>query len=152
MTSKRAFTLAEVIVAAFIITMGFFALGRILPEGKRGGVVDKNRLIALRLARNTLDTVRSHRFLDPNYVGPTSTLVGPVGVVGESVEGRVLSNEFAIKSVTSQPAVAPAPAAGGTPLSFANVTVTVEWHEGVARTNAAGNNSLTIVGGVTREP
>ena len=142
MRNARGFTIAEVIVAAFILTMGLFAVMKMAPTSQRGATVSKDRLIALRIARNTIDRVRSMPF-EANV----SSLVGPVNLFGESIEGRPVNLEFAVKSVTKT--IAPG---NVTPSGFGNVTVVIEWHQGVGNANSAGNSTLTMTGGITRDP
>ena len=149
----RGFTIAEIILAMFIIVMGFLAVARILPGGHKGGTADKNRLIALRIARNVIDLVRSAPFGDPTRSAPygalTTTLEGPVPLVGESLEGNKLGMEFAVEKVTVT--IPPAGGVGG-PIGYGTVSVTVTWHQSGGQTNSAGNNSLTVTGGIFREP
>lgn len=138
---KRGFTIIELIVACFIIVMGILAVSRLMSLGHRGGTVSKDRMLAIRLARNVIDKVRSMPFgADP------SSLRGPVPMLGESVEGKAVGLEFNVDNVTV------AVPSGSTPVGFGTITVTVSWHQGVGQTNSAGNNSLTMTGGLSRDP
>ena len=145
--NRRGFNITEVIVALFILAIGFIAVARNAPVSQKGATVDKNRLTALRIARNIIDQVRSAPFGNPTNSAPfglaTSTLEGPVTLVGDSIEGNPVGFEFAVEKVfvdckSSQ--------------NHGSVSVTVAWHQGVGQTNSAGNNSLTLTGGLTREP
>ena len=143
---KRAFTLIEVIVATFIVGMGFLAVVQLNPMGHRGGTVDKNRLIALRIARNVIDQARSMPF--DTLAANVATLEGPKYLNGEQIEGKTVGLEFAVEKVL----VTTTGPASPTPIGYGNITVTVVWHQGVGKSNAAGNNTLTMTGGLMRVP
>ena len=146
---KSGFSLAEVIVTAFIILIGFLAVAKMLPGSHRQGTVSKDRLIALRLARNVIDKVRSMPFPAAGANTPVPSLQGPVSLMGESLEGKDIGLEFAVENVTT---TVPAKGASLTEPGFGTVSVTITWHQGVGNANAAGNSSLTMTGGLTREP
>jgi hypothetical protein len=162
---RRGFTVMELAVAMFVILVGFIAVARIVPNSYRGATVDKNRLIALRVARNVADKVASMPFPSSvlwSYLPDLQTLVNatvpvnstvPVSYVGgESVEGLAVSTQFFVTgAVVDIPA--PNPPTSLTPVGFGNLTVTVEW------VDVAGNaipssdrKSLTLTAGLSREP
>ena len=59
---NRGFSIAEVVVALMIISIGLIAAARINPTSYRGAAVTKNRLNAMRIARNVVEKVRTMPF------------------------------------------------------------------------------------------
>jgi Tfp pilus assembly protein PilV len=139
---NRGFSLIEVALACFVVLMGFVAVAQINPMGSRGTVMSKERLTAQRIARNVIDEVRSRPFgADP------SALKGPVAMDGESVEGKAIGEEYSVSNVSLD-----IPSGGTTPVGFGTVSVTVTWRQSVGTTHGNGDNSLTMTGGLSREP
>ncbi|HEY3998656.1 MAG TPA: type II secretion system protein [Candidatus Xenobia bacterium] len=134
MKKRRAFTLIECIIACFVVMCAFLCVASIIPVASHQAGADKNRLTALRVAQNVMSEVRSRPF-----GSSLGSLEGPVKIDGEVVEGHPVETEvFTVAHVT------PTIPSGA---DYGTVAVTVTWLEGLK-----APKSLTLTGGITREP
>jgi Tfp pilus assembly protein PilV len=145
---RSGFSLAEVVMAMFILLCGFLVVAKVSPGGTQGVAMTRDQLLAERIARNLIERVRSAPFQQTDF----SSLQGPLTMSNEVTEGRKMGLEFAVKSVTvNQPA---SPGGGGavaTP-TFGDITVTIEWRAIGGTENSAGNKTFTLTGGRMRDP
>ena len=56
---RRAFSIIEVILAAFVLLTGFIAIAAVFPTSYRESSLNQNRVQAVQLARNVLDGIRA---------------------------------------------------------------------------------------------
>ncbi len=145
---RRGFNLAEVVMALFILLCGFLVVAKVNPIGAQGAAVSRDQLLAERIARNTLEAVRSRPFATTDF----SSLQGPVLEGEEATEGRKMGLEFAVKSVTVTRPTSPGTGGGMATPTFAEATVTVEWRAAGGQENDAGNKSFTLTSGISDEP
>lgn len=137
-------------MAMFILLCGFLVVAKVNPIGSQGAAVTRDQLLGERIARNTMEKVRSLPFATTDF----GALQGPVVQGEEATEGRKMGLEFAVKSVTVTRPASPGGGGGGiiaTP-SFAEATVVVEWRAAGGQENDAGNKSYTLTSGISDEP
>jgi prepilin-type N-terminal cleavage/methylation domain-containing protein len=133
---RRGFTIIEIIMAVAIILVGVIAVARINPLAYRSSTLTKDHLTALRIARNVIERVRARPF-----GADVTDLQGPVTVKGEAVEDNPVSQVYQVATVQT--------ALGAT---SGTVDVTVTWTEGTGTGSAGTAKSLTLTGGLCREP
>lgn len=68
--SERGFSLMEMIVVMFIISLGLVGILSLVIQNIQVGSINKNMLIASQLAQEGLELVRNHR--DDNWMSTTS--------------------------------------------------------------------------------
>lgn len=140
---SRGFNLIEVVMAMVIILCGFVVVAQVNPRNYQGAAVTKDRLIALRIARNVMEQVRCRPF---GTAGSLKIVVPR----DEMVEGSQQGLEYTVKAPVVTVGVAPP---NSTPTGFGTVAVTVEWRDVAgSKTADQGTKELTLTGGLTREP
>lgn len=141
---RRGFSLAEVIMAAFIILIGFIAVAKMAPSTARAANANRDRILAVRVGRNVIEQVRSRPFPAASSTTIHDDLEKPVTFLRETVEGKATGLEFFVTDVNVN--IPPGPP------GYGNVTVRVEWRAAGGNTATNMTKSVVLTGGLTREP
>jgi prepilin-type N-terminal cleavage/methylation domain-containing protein len=152
----RGFTMIEIIIAMGLVLVGIFAVVKINPAGYRSAELSKNHLTALRLARSVIDEVRSRPFgasvsdlQGKTYLArgiPTDPSSGERVETDPSQPGSPRKSEqtFTLSDV----AVSSASSSAQTGV----VSVTVRWTEGTDDHSTGATKTISLQGGLCREP
>lgn len=139
---RRGFSLIECVVATFVLAVGFVAVASIYPMAHRGASVNANHVAAMQIASGVLAHIRSAPY--GSTVSETCLSPETLVMVIEGTPGAVTFS----KEVTFQ--------RGGSTAdtnAVADVaSVTVTWTEGTKASSEGIRKSITVTGGVFREP
>lgn len=155
---RRGFTLIECIIATFILAIGFMAVASTYPLSYRSAAVSTNHVLAMQVASGMLETVRDNPYGTTPSLQPVtlSMVVGASGSTGATVPVVTTSASPSAtpSTVTFYPSVKFA--RGGSvpnPNAMSDVcTVTVTWNEPTGRGASLLQKSVSVTGGITREP
>lgn len=141
-SGRRGFTIIECVIATFVLLSGFLAVMSVYPLSQRGATLSHNRTLALRVARNVLESVRAHPYGDP-------------------LASAVLADETYVEMVENAPSsvtfkktiqYSTGGSIGSSTSTYDVVTVTVQWREGTGVGSAGQDKSVKVTGGIAREP
>lgn len=135
----------ELIIAIFLITTVFVSLIAVYPMLFRHASLTKNRLLAMSVSRNIVETIKAV---------PWGASVTPFIKSNQTfhmvIEGEQQSVTFKVKEIKFDPANAAGTGPDPGKLT-SNVTITLEWQEGTGAGSKMRNRTLTTVSVISKE-
>lgn len=128
----RGLGIVELLVACALMVTAVFTLITVFSRSSRYAVMSRNRTVAILVCHSTMDEIKAHKFGTP---APKSWSE-PISPVTIYADGRPQAMDFK-RTITPGDAFI-GKAAG----NAAEVSIKVEWDEGIGRDN--GHKSMSV--------
>lgn len=130
---QRGLGIVELVMALALIATALITLITVFSKGSRQAVMSRNRTVAVLVCQSTIDELKAHRYGTPAPKSWSEPRVTPVNIY---VEGHPQLMEF------KRTLTIPNDFVTNTANDTAEVTIKVEWDEGIGVNN--GHKEMTV--------